>query len=160
MTPLVPDKQALKAATRALVKASGGHEAAASFCRVGKSTLHRYGQGDCDEFCPVDVIADLEAVTVDLPGWPHVTRRLCVAAGGVFVRLPPAAGIGGDWHSGMQALAQESGGIIAAICAAIANDGGVDRAEALLIIKECDEAAAALMALKQLAERVAAGDAA
>lgn len=155
-----PDKQALKVAMRGLVKAVGGVEAAEGFCRARKSSLSDYGNSHSDGFAPIDVVADLEAITVGLPGWPHVTRKLCQANGGVFVRLPDASPNAHDWHGGMRALAEQSGHVIAEICGSLADDGGVDADEARLIEEKCHAIAASVMAIASLAERVIRGDAA
>lgn len=57
------DFSALLTATRALVDACGGVDAAASACRVQRSTLARYYAPNHPEMMPVDVAAALERVS-------------------------------------------------------------------------------------------------
>ena len=85
------DEQALKKATAALVKAAGGCEAAADYCRVSKSQLADYGSLNGVSYIPADVAADLEAVTHEYPGHPHVTQVLARRAGYALVPLPRPA---------------------------------------------------------------------
>jgi hypothetical protein len=87
-----PDDQALKAVSKALVRAVGGVEAAAAFCRSTARRLSEYGIADTDCFMPVDVVRDLEAVAHGTVGYPQVTRFLARQAGGVFVPLPTVPG--------------------------------------------------------------------
>jgi len=94
---LTPDKIALKRATGEMILGVGGVEAAASFCRVGKSKLsENQGPQNEDSFVALDVVADLEPLARSRPGWPHVTRQLCRTMGGAFVELPDAKLVGRD----------------------------------------------------------------
>lgn len=87
-------RQSLKRATRALIGAVGGQEAAVGFCRIRRQqALSEYCSVAADHierFAPIDVIADLEGVTAGFPGAPHVTRELARQAGFVLVPLPAA----------------------------------------------------------------------
>lgn len=96
---LRPDKQALKRATSMLVRAAGGQEAAVGFTRLSRhQALSDYGNPSADmatRFAPIDVVADLEALTHDTPDHPAVTRQLARLAGYDLVRLPEVRA-GGD----------------------------------------------------------------
>jgi hypothetical protein len=89
---LSADKQALKVATGRLVRAAGGQEAAVGFTRLTRhqalSDAASVTAEHAARFAPIDVIADLEAVTVGTPGHPVVTRQLARQAGYALVRLP------------------------------------------------------------------------
>lgn len=116
---LTPEKQGLKRAQLQLVQAVGGFEAAAGFCRVGKSQLHNATSvNDAITFLPADVIADLEAVTVGTVGHPVVTRYLASRQGFELFALPAAAtaaGVAGAsvcWHAMLARLAKEGGDVM------------------------------------------------
>jgi len=94
---LTPDKIALKRATAEMIAGVGGLEASAPFCRVGKSKLsENQGLRHEDSFVAVDVVADLEPLARNRPGWPHVTRFLCRINGGAYVELPDPKIVGRD----------------------------------------------------------------
>lgn len=88
---LSPRQLAKKRAFRDLVEAAGGLDAAAMFCRLGKSQLQRcYDRNTPDAYAPIDVVDDLEEVTRAAPGWPHVTR-LHARELGLLLLDPPAS---------------------------------------------------------------------
>ena len=107
---LAPEKQGLKVATRALVRAVGGQEACPGFARYTRHQAYsEFGSIEHgDKFMPIDVVADLEAVSHGTAGHPHVTRALCERAGGAFVKLPSAAPGACDWHKALAGLIEES----------------------------------------------------
>ena len=70
-------------ASRGLVSACGGVEAAAAACRVGKSQLGRYQSPHDQEMLPIDVVAALERAT---GLWP-VTTALARLSGHALVQL-------------------------------------------------------------------------
>lgn len=150
---LSPRQSDLKLRFRSLVESVGGVELAAQFCRVGKSNLSDYCLINTDSFAPIDVVADLEEHVQSRGIGLPVTEALAIRAGHVVVKLPVAPEGARDWLGGMGALAKEAGDITARIAGALADDQGIDPAEAENIMKEIDEAAAALMALRKLAER-------
>ena len=120
-----------------LLARAGGLEAAASFCRVGKSTLARYAStaaADAECFAPVDVVRDLEA----LVGEPIVTATLCSMADGVFVALPPAPATRVDLLQLMAAQAKEQSDVTSAICIAL-SDGTMTPAEAAVALAEQEQ---------------------
>jgi alkylation response protein AidB-like acyl-CoA dehydrogenase len=111
-----PDKQALKAASKRLVRAVGGVEAAAQYSRPMLSQLSAYGHPNAPEFMPVDVIADLEAVTHQTPDHPVVTRMLARKAGFALVKIPVAPTGAADWHREIGAISKEVSEVISPVC--------------------------------------------
>jgi hypothetical protein len=142
-----PEAVFLKQATGDMLKGVGGLEAAAAFCRVGKSVL-----SDCqsvnnpDRFIAIDVVADLEPLAREREGWPHVTRALCTLMGGTFVALPDGAVTRVDLLGSLGRLAQENADISTKLCAALA-DGVCRAAEARVVRHEVAQAQAVLAAL-------------
>ncbi|MBM6576364.1 hypothetical protein KCP91_08260 [Microvirga sp. SRT01] len=149
---MTPDLLALKRATAEMVKGVGGVEAAASFCRVGKSTLsdaQNMNKDDC--FVALDVIADLEPLARSREGWPHVTRNLCQIMGGTFVALPDAPATREDLLSLLASLTKELSEVTAAVCTGLA-DNNFDQTDARKTLTEVDDAirvAAAMRAALQ-----------
>jgi hypothetical protein len=136
---VTPDLLALKRATAEMVKGVGGVEAAASFCRVGKSTLsdaQNMNKDDC--FVALDVIADLEPLARSREGWPHVA-------------LPDAPATREDLLSLLASLTKELSEVTAAVCTGLA-DNNFDQADARKTLTEVDDAirvAAAMRAALQ-----------
>lgn len=147
-----PERISLKLATGEMIKGVGGLEAAAGFCRVGKSVLHEAQSLNCpDRFVPVDVLADLEPLARDREGWPHVTRALCHQMGGVFVPVPQAMPSREDLLGSVGRLAKEAAEVTQTICSAVA-DGTVDAGEIAAARVQIEEAMAVLATLdRQLA---------
>ncbi len=103
------ERIALKRAFGETIRGVGGLEAAAGFCRVGKSVLGDAQNINCaDRWPTLDVIADLEPLARDREGWPHVTRALCREMGGAFVLLPGAPTERGDFLRTAGELGRES----------------------------------------------------
>lgn len=133
---MTPEKLALKRATGEMLRGVGGLEAAAGFCRVGKTILgDNQSQNRPDSFVALDVIADLEPLARDRDGWPHVTRALAATMGFVLVKLPEAQVTNADLLNLLGRQAKEGGDISQAVCTALA-DGVVRRAEARDIREE------------------------
>ncbi|MHA3791480.1 hypothetical protein [Sphingomonas sp. YL-JM2C] len=162
---LPPDKQGLKAATRALVRAVGGQEACPGFARYTRhqaySEFASIEHGD--KFMPVDVIADLEAVSHGTAGHPHVTRALCKRAGGAFVKLPSAEVSTADWHKALADLIEESRDVTTRLLEALGDSrtpGAVTAAEirASAMIDETDALIGVGVNLRAMLERVLAGE--
>jgi len=127
---MIPERINLKRATAEMLKGVGGLEAAAGFCRVGKTILgDNQSINKPDSFVALDVIADLEPLARDRDGWPHVTRALAAAMGFVLVKLPDAPATNADLLSLIGRHAKEGGDISQAVCKALA-DGIVRRPEA------------------------------
>lgn len=120
---------ALKRATDTMLSALGGQTKAATHTRVGQSTLSTYASvHNADAFAPIDVIADLEPLTREFPGYPAVTRALCAINGGVFVPLSEVPTSDADLLTMMGRLSKEAGDVTQEICAAL-SDGRIDRIE-------------------------------
>jgi hypothetical protein len=145
---LSPRQRLHKRVARALIEAVGGLEAAAEFCRLGKSQLSDCCNPNLATFLPIDVVADLEAL---VPA-PIVTRALARAAGGDFVAAPAAPAASG-WHEALAAVARETGHVTETLLAALA-DGAVCADEASDIRRLIAEARAQLAALDALAAKV------
>ncbi len=129
MTAHTPENLKLKAAFADVVKGAGGVEAAAGFCRVGKSVLSDQTRPESESFPAIDVIADLEPLARNRPGWPHVTRALAARIGFSLVRLPEAIPDGACLLTLLGALGQTNGQISSELCDAL-SDGKVERHEA------------------------------
>ncbi len=76
---------ALKTATKLVINALGGLEAAATCCRVGKSQLSDYCNINGDKFILADVTMELERVA----GTPFLTAALALTAGYTLVPIEP-----------------------------------------------------------------------
>lgn len=145
---LLPRQVALKIAFRTLIERIGGVELASTMCRVGKSNLSDYCSINTDSFAPIDVVADLQ----EHARASEVTQALAIRNGDVIVKIPAAPAGARDWLGGMAALSREIGDAQSRIANAL-KDGDVSGREAQGIVKEIDDAAPVLMALRALAER-------
>lgn len=127
---MTPEKLNLKRATGGMIKGVGGLEAAAEFCRVGKSALgDNQSVNKPESFVALDVIADLEPLARDRDGWPHVTRALAATMGFVLVKLPDAPASNADMLTLVGRHAKESADVSQSVCVAL-SDGSVSRREA------------------------------
>ncbi len=127
---MTPEKLNLKRATGEMIKGVGGLEAAAEFCRVGKSALgDNQSVNKPESFVALDVIADLEPLARDRDGWPHVTRALAGTMGFVLVKLPDAPASNADMLTLVGRHAKESADVSQSVCVAL-SDGTVSRREA------------------------------
>ncbi len=127
---MTPEKLNLKRATGEMLKGVGGLEAAAGFCRVGKSALgDNQSVNKPESFVALDVIADLEPLARDRDGWPHVTRALAATMGFVLVKLPEALASNADMLTLVGRHAKESADVSQSVCMAL-SDGSVSRREA------------------------------
>ncbi|MGO1303235.1 MAG: phage regulatory CII family protein [Sphingomonas parapaucimobilis] len=147
-----PEHLHLKQATADLIKGVGGVEYAATVCRVGKSTLSdAQNHGKPDNFLAVDVIFDLEPLSRERSGWPHVTRALCAANGGMFVPLPDGPVTREDLLMLLARKARESGELTEAAiaCCSAVDDNPAQRREAARnAIKELDEVVAVALEMR------------
>lgn len=141
---MAAQQQGLKNATRALVAAVGGGDAASGFCRYRQQQLSEVGSvNQPTKFMAADVILDLEAVTHGTPGHPVVTRYLARAAGFALVALPevaPDVSARGDWLQLVSDLSKEAGDCVSKIALAL-TDGFVSPAEVRThdLVREFDE---------------------
>ena len=149
---LPADKQALKRATRSLVQAVGGNEAAIGFCRMKRhQSLSEYASvaGDhAGAWMPLDVVADLEGVTAGVAGAPHVTRELARQAGFVLVPLPTAHGAGSeDFSLHLANIIRESADVTTKLSKHLADPAGFLPAAIGGLRREICEALQALVEL-------------
>ncbi|MBS7789255.1 hypothetical protein KTR66_04580 [Roseococcus sp. SDR] len=98
--------------------------------RVKHSQLANYYDMKCDQFVPVDVVADLEAVL----GEPLVTADLARRAGCILLPVPSEGD--GLLARHIARLADEASHVFSAYGHAIANDGKVDPSEAEKLERE------------------------
>ncbi|HEY1605592.1 MAG TPA: phage regulatory CII family protein [Allosphingosinicella sp.] len=154
---LAPELQAGKAATKALIRAFGGQEAAASECEKSQSRMCDYGSPHTRDFMPVNDVRTLEARTHGQPGHPHVPRWLARQAGHVLVRLPVAGGVVADVHAEIGAISRDAGEVVQRVCEGL-RDGRVSAGDVrrLRIREEIAEAQQHLAALDALAAQIEA----
>lgn len=150
-----PDQQKLKAAFGDLVAAAGGGDRAARYVDRRQQRLSDYEVRNTDAFAPIDVVAKLEAVTIDLPGAPHVTRALARQAGGEFVKVPSAAMSDGDWLAELGELTSDSADVAKALCTALSRGGMTAlRARELDLLNECDRLVSIAVNIRARVERL------
>ena len=149
MTELPPEKQALKVATRRLVAAVGGQEAAVLFTRFTRhQALSDFGNPapeHAHRFAPIDAVADMESISHGTPGHPVVTRQLARLAGYALVPLPRPRGEAADFAGHLQAIIRESADVTMDLSLHLQKDPGP--AEAAKIRTEIAEAIQALVEL-------------
>ncbi|QRY95425.1 hypothetical protein JT366_16900 [Sphingomonas paucimobilis] len=159
---MTPELLNLKRATAEMIKGVGGVEAAAGFCRVGKSTLsdaQNYRRPDV--FIALDVVFDLEPLARDRTGWPHITRELCTAMGGAFVPLPERQATREDLLMLLAAKARESSELTQAAvecCTAVDDNPAVRAAAARRAIKELDDVVSIAMTMRAALETLEGED--
>jgi hypothetical protein len=127
---LPPDLQAGKAATKALVRAYGGQEAAAAARGKSQSRLCAYGLPNTDDFIPIDDVHALEACTHGAAGHPHVTRWLAREAGYELVRRPCPNAPETVWSGFVARLSREAGELMGGVCEDLSGDNDLTPAEA------------------------------
>ncbi len=156
---LTPDRQSGKAAFKDLVKAFGGQEAAASETGVRRQKISDMGLPNVAEFPTLDLIDHLEARTVGLPGWPHVTAWLCRRRGGVFVPLPQGDEDGGGLMLTVIEMAGDLGDVSDAVTDALSPSGEAGRdvtpTEAQVALSKLDVLDAASARLRLSLNRIA-----
>lgn len=85
------EQVALKVAFGQLVRAVGGQEAAVAFTPLSRhQSLSDYANPAVDRHAPIHVVAALEAVAVDTPGHPVVTRQMARLHGFELAPMPAA----------------------------------------------------------------------
>lgn len=134
-----PERQTVKLLSKRLVSAAGGVEAASMATTRSPSQLCAYGLPNAPEFMPVDVAADLEAVTVGQPGHPLLTRHLAKLAGYCLIKRPDAWLSETVWSQRAARLLKEGGDIIAGLGRALETDNDVSPAEAEALVPDADE---------------------
>lgn len=127
------EMRALKIATKAVIAACGGGEAAAAVCRLGPSHLSESASvHHPDRSLPIDVVAQLEAAG---EAWP-VTAALARMAGCVLVPVEPRGS--GDLATELARLGREVGDVFAASAHALAG-GAPSEAERETLARELGE---------------------
>lgn len=152
MSALLPagvDGRGLKIRFGELIDRAGGLEAAAGFCRPGKSTLHRYqstAAADAECFAPIDVVRDLER----LVGAPIVTHFLASEADHVLIAKPRLSAVAtGDVHAAIARCVRECGEAQSTTLMAMA-DQKLSHAEAVEALREIDDAIESKLMLRAL----------
>ena len=130
-----PRQRAHKKAARTLIEKVGGCEAAALFCRLGKSQLNDCCNPARPAFMPSDVIADLEEVAGD----PSYTRFLATLQAHALVRLPSPDTPETVFSALIARLAKEAGDLMAGVCHDLADDNEVSPREARRRLPDADE---------------------
>ncbi|MDP1026373.1 hypothetical protein Q5H91_04045 [Sphingomonas sp. KR1UV-12] len=155
MSVIAPDAvkgRMLKIKFGELLALAGGVEAAAGFCRVGKSALARYASltaADVDFFAPIDVVHDLERLT----GRPLVTCQLATLADGAFVALPTVPAGAGDLLGAVGQLSVEFSDATNAVCEGL-KDGKFCTVDAARLEKEADDVIRVAVGLRALARAI------
>jgi hypothetical protein len=150
---LPPHLQAGKVATKGLIRAAGGQEAASAETHKSQPRLSSYGATNTPDFIPINDVAALEAVTHGTPGHPHVTRWLAREAGFALVKLPTAPVGFTDFHRAIGAVSREVGEAVELVCDALGDDNQVTKREVRekKIVENIDDAIERLIALRGLA---------
>ncbi len=155
---MTPEKRALKRATMETLRGVGGVEAAAAFCRPGKSQLSDYGnENRPDSFMPLDVIADLEPLARDREGSPHILHLLCQMMGGVYVALPDTPVTTGRLLEMMSRLSAEFNDVTHAVCAGLA-DNDFCAADAMRLESQLDDVIRVAAGMRALARSIKGGE--
>lgn len=153
---LTAEQRTLKAASKALIRAAGGQEAASEFCGRTQGRLSEYGSPTVPLFMPLDVLDKLEAMSPE----PIVTKYLAARRGYALFPLPETGPVERDWHKHLMRLAKEPADITAGICAALSDDGAVTRREIRdgNLIAETRQAIGVLVELLAVLESVESGE--
>lgn len=151
-----PATLALKVASKALVAAAGGGDAAGATVGARQQRMSDCGNANTADFLRLDEIAALEDVSLGSPNAMAVTRALARRQNAVVVMLPTSLPSGADLLTLMARKAQASGDLTAGICAAY-SDGNVDPREARGIAVDLDELIETAVAMREVV-RLLEGD--
>ncbi len=128
------DYQRLMAATRTLTGQCGGTAGASALTRINKVSMSNYGNINMPgHFVPIDVVADLEDFSGDMP----VTRALAAMQGCVVLKISPAEG--GIWGEHLARFGKECAEVFAKMGESLANDGVIDAREAAAALGEVED---------------------
>jgi len=144
---LPPDQQELKTACRALVRAFGGQEAAASRLGTRQQRISDCINPHIESFLRVDEVAALEHETVGLPGHPHVLATRARQLGYELVLTPKITATGRDLLQLFAQQSKETSDLAQAIVDAHA-DGRITDEEAARIDRECSDIIAVTLAMR------------
>lgn len=145
---LTTDQLYLKKETRAAVEDVQGQEKVAKMLGRSQSRISHYCSSNRDEFMPIDLVAELEQLTVGKPGHPRITRALARQAGFLLV---PEGGEKGEARSLGEHLADvvgEASDVMGAMKSAVTGGGLARdaRKQALAEARQLQDAAAELVA--------------
>jgi hypothetical protein len=144
---LPADQQELKGATRALLRAFGGQEAAAMRLGTRQQRLSDCSSPNTDAFMRIDEVAALESETIGHPGHPYVLATLARQIGFELVRTPTAKATGTDMLQLFAQQSRETSDLAVAICDAHA-DGHISIEDAIRIEAELDDVIANALAMR------------
>lgn len=150
MTAFPPILQGLRVASRALVRAVGGQDAAAATCaRIKRhQSFSDFGNPNGSAFMPLDAVVELEAVTRGTPGWPVVTRYLAQQTGHVLVPLPEITSTDMlDLTKAVRVHARESGEAVEKAIGCLLQPDRAGRACAIKELRDVVESALVTIAL-------------
>lgn len=145
---LPPEAQQLKQASRDLVRAAGGQDAAAEQTGSRQQRMSDVGLRNTSDFLRIDEVAALEDVTHGTIGHPVVTRLLARRQGYTLLRQPDAPPAGADLIKLVAEGAKENGDVASAILTSLADDGRIDAAEQARILCRIDEQVDVAMRLR------------
>lgn len=136
---------ALKAATRRLIEAAGGLEAAEHVCRIHRSQLSNCQNNNADQFLPVDALVELTSDTGNRCLMQEIKRML--KGVGIDPEHTPEA-----MHRDMRIAHREGAESINVTMEAL-DDDRLEIGELRRIEKEADDAAQAFMRVRDRARR-------
>lgn len=152
---LSPEQQELCRATRQLVRAFGGQEAAAMSSGYRQQRLSDWCLPTVADFATLDFVDALEDMTRGQPGWPHITRLFAGRRGFLLVPRVEAAGENA-LMAHVAEIAAELGDVSRRITDALRDDGAVDAAEADGILAEMTDLETAAAGLRLHLEAICA----
>ena len=141
------EQQELKGACRALVRAFGGQEAAASRLGTRQQRISDCINQNTDSFLGVHEVAALEHETVGMPGHPHVLATRARQLGYELVRIPTITATGKDLLKLFAQQSKENSDLAQAIVESTA-DGNICATDAKRIERECDDIIANAVAMR------------
>lgn len=134
---LPPVQQDLKAASKALIRAYGGQEAAHELLGRAQSRYSDAGLGNTAVFLTIDEVGELEDRTAGAAGHPIVTRELARRQGFELVARPRALPAPEDLIAFVGQLLTEGGDVVRAVGEAL-KDGKWSKGEARAAGEEVD----------------------
>jgi len=144
---LTPEQQELKEASRALVKAFGGQEAAAEFLGTRQQRISDCCSTSTDAWLRVDEVEALEARTVGAPGHPNITCLLSRRRGFELAAMPRTAATGRDLLKLYAQQSKENSDLAQTLLDANA-DGDIELYEAEAIDDAIDDVIACALAMR------------
>lgn len=154
---LPPQAQQLKQASRDLVRAAGGQEAAAEQTGSRQQRMSDVGLRNTADFLRIDEVAALEDITHGITGHPIVTRQLAKRQGYTLLRHPEAPPAGADLIKLVAEGAKENGDVASAILTSLADDGRIDATAQARILAQIDEQIDVAMRLRATVATVDTG---